>query len=108
MKLLENLSKKKEKQYKVDDSFYEWAIVRKEDNQFMGEITLVQYNEKYNAIQLGYHLGKIFRGNGYMQEALDEILRFTFEDLDINQVYALILNDNTSSQKDLLSNNLEY
>ena len=46
----------------------------------MGEIALVQYNEKYNAIQLGYHLGKTFRGIGYMQEALDEILRFTFEE----------------------------
>ena len=100
--------KKKEEQYKVDDSFYEWAIVRKEDNQFMGEIALAQYNEEYNAIQLGYHLGKTFRGNGYMQEALDRILNFAFEELDVNQVYALILNDNTSSQKVAISNNLEY
>lgn len=100
--------KEKEDRYKVDNSFYEWAIVRKEDNQFMGEIALVQYNEKYNAIQLGYHLGKAFRGNGYMQEALARILKFAFEELDLNQVYALILNDNLSSQKVAKSNNLEY
>ena len=74
----------------------------------MGEIALVKYNEEYNAIQLGYHLGKVFRGKGYMQEALSEILRFAFEDLNLDQVYALILNDNYSSQKVVKSNNLEY
>ena len=100
--------KEKEEQYKIDNMFYEWAIVRKEDNQFMGEIALVQYNEEYNAIQLGYHLGKAFRGHGYMQEALDRILKFAFEELDVDQVYALILNDNNSSQKVAKSNNLEY
>lgn len=100
--------KEKEERYKIDNSFYEWAIVRKEDNQFMGEIALVQYDEKYNAIQLGYHLGKAFRGRGYMQEALERILKFAFEELDLNQVYALILSDNYSSQKVVKSNNLEY
>ena len=100
--------KEKEERYKKDNFFYEWAIVRKEDNQFMGEIALVQYNEEYNAIQLGYHLGKAFRGHGYMQEALNEILRFAFENLELDQVYALILNDNLSSQKVAKSGNLEY
>lgn len=98
----------KANQYIVDSSFYEWAIVRKKDNQFMGEIALVDYDEKYNAIQLGYHLGKAFRGKGYMQEALTEILRFSFENLNLDQVYALILNDNYGSQKVVKSNNLEY
>lgn len=100
--------KEKVEQYKADDSFYEWAIVRKEDNQFMGEIALVHYNEENNSIELGYHLGRVFRGNGYMQEALNAILKFAFEELNIDQVYALILNNNTNSQKVVLSNNLEY
>lgn len=98
----------KAEQYLIDPTFYEWAIIRKEDNQFMGEIALVDYDENYNAIQLGYHLGKAFRGNGYMQEALSEILRFAFEDLELEQVYALILNNNYGSQKVVKSNNLEY
>ena len=100
--------KEKEERYKKDNSFYEWAIVRKEDKKFMGEIALVQYNEEYNAIQLGYHLGKAFRGQGYMREALNEILRFAFEDLGVDQVYALILNDNVNSLKVAKSGNLEY
>ena len=100
--------KEKEERYKIDNSFYEWAIVRKEDNQFMGEIALVHFNEKDNSIELGYNLGKAFRGHGYMQEALSTILKFAFEELDLNEVYALILNDNNSSQKVVQSNNLEY
>ncbi len=100
--------KEKEEKYKVDNSYYEWAIVRKEDNQFMGEIVLVHYNPEYNSLELGYHLGKAFRGNGYMQEALARILKFAFEELDVDQVYALILKDNSSSQKVAKSNNLEY
>ena len=98
----------KANRYLVDPSFYEWAIVRKEDNQFMGEIALVHYNAEDNCIETGYHLGKAFRGKGYMQEALSEILRFAFENLNLDQVYALILNDNYSSQKVVKSNNLEY
>lgn len=100
--------KEKEEQYLVDPTFYEWAIVRKKDNQFMGEIALVDYDEKHNAIQLGYHLGKAFRGNGYMKEAIDRILKFAFEELQLDQVYALILNDNISSQKAVLSNDLIF
>ncbi len=100
--------KEKEEQYKIDNAFYEWAIVRKEDNQFMGEIALVHYNEDNNEIELGYHLGKVFRGQGYMHEALNTILRFAFEKLDLDQVYALILSDNSSSQKVAESNNLEF
>ena len=98
----------KANRYLLDPSFYEWAIVRKEDNQFMGEIALVHYSDEYNAMEMGYHLGKIFRGKGYMQEALSAILRFAFEDLKLDQVYALILNDNYGSQKVVKSNNLEY
>ena len=100
--------KEKEEQYKVDNMFYEWAIVRKEDNQFMGEIALVHYNETTNEIELGYHIGKAFRGCGYMQEALNRILKFAFEELGLDSVYALILNNNDSSQKVVKSNNLEY
>lgn len=94
--------------YLVDSTFYEWAIVRKEDNQFMGEIALVDYSEQDNSIQLGYHLGKAFRGKGYMQEALSGILKFAFEDLNLDEVYALILKNNVGSQKVVKSNNLEY
>ena len=43
-----------------------------------------------------------------MQEALNAILKFAFEQLDLNQVYALILNDNSSSQKVVQSNNMLY
>ena len=100
--------KEKEERYKIDPSYYEWAIVRKEDNQFMGEIVLVHYDEFNNDMELGYHLGKAFRGHGYMQEALNEIIRFAFEDLDLSEVYALILNDNINSQKVSKSGNLEY
>ena len=100
--------KEKEERYKVDNMFYEWAIVRKEDNQFMGEIALVHYNETTNEIELGYHIGKAFRKCGYMQEALNRILKFAFEELDLDSVFALILNDNYSSQKVVKSNNLEY
>ena len=54
------------------------------------------------------HIGKAFRGHGYMQEALNRIIKFAFEELDLDSVYALILNDNESSQKVVKSNNLEY
>ena len=74
----------------------------------MGEIALVHYNETTNEIELGYHIGKVFRGCGYMQEALNRILKFAFEELGLDSVYALILNDNDSSQKVVKSNNLEY
>lgn len=77
-KLLKGVKEKEEK-YKIDKSYYQWAIVRKDDNQFMGEIGLVLYNKKYNAIQIGYHLGKIFRVNGYMQEVLKTVLSNDFE-----------------------------
>lgn len=98
----------KVEQYKVDPSFYEWAIINKETNTFMGEIALVHYDEKNNSFETGYHLGKIFRGNGYMQEALAAVIEFAFEKLNINSFYALILKDNISSQKCVTHIGLTY
>lgn len=98
----------KENQYKIDNKFYEWAIINKDTQEFMGEIALVNLNEEEKSLELGYHLGKKFRGNGYMQEAIKEITKFAFEELECNLLYALILNDNLSSINCILKSNYKF
>lgn len=74
----------------------------------MGEIALVNLNEVEKSLELGYHLGRKFRGNGYMQETIKEITRFAFEEFKCNSNYALILNNNFSSINYILKSNYKF
>ena len=87
----------KEEQYKKDDSFYEWAIINKETNTFMGEIALVNYDEETNSFETGYHLGKPFRGKGYMTEAVCQLCDYVFTTSTIVRISAESFAKNHSS-----------
>lgn len=64
--------------------FYLWAIYRKEDDALMGTISFEPHNAlAVPAANIGYCIGKAFWGQGYMSEAVQEIMRFAFVELGL-------------------------
>ena len=58
----------------VEDSKYEkWAIVIKETNETIGNISVNTVNEKHNYCNVGYVVRYDYWGNGYAGEALKAV-----------------------------------
>lgn len=64
-----------------------FAIVLREPRQLLGAIGLTMHPEHRRA-ELGYWLGIPFWNQGYMTEAARAVLRFAFDALELNRVYA--------------------
>jgi RimJ/RimL family protein N-acetyltransferase len=76
---------------------FPWTIIRRRDKQLIGMIEIV--NIEQTGIQLGYVLAKKFWGNGYMTEALQKIIEWSFTQEDIYRVWAVCDIENTASAR---------
>jgi ribosomal-protein-alanine N-acetyltransferase len=73
-----------------------FAIVLRSSDELIGAIGLTVNQEHANA-ELGYWIGKPYWNHGYCTEAAEEVLRYGFEQLDLNRIYATHLRRNPAS-----------
>ena len=80
-----------------------YAICLKEDGKTIGAIELklnghTDMTERDDECELGYWLGKLFWGQGFMTEATREILRHAFEDICMSKVWCGYYEGNAKSK----------
>ena len=68
-----------------------YAILRKEDGALIGSAGLKNlqqesYLDSESSAELGYWIGRVFWGKGYMPEAAGRLLKHAFEDLKLERV----------------------
>jgi RimJ/RimL family protein N-acetyltransferase len=78
-----------------------FAITLRDDGALAGAIRL-DLERDHERAELGYWIGKPFWNRGYATEAVREILRFAFEDLELHRVQATFLPANPASGKVLI------
>jgi ribosomal-protein-alanine N-acetyltransferase len=76
---------------------HRWILMRKSDDARMGTCGFHCWNQKDGIVEVGYDLKEIYWGNGYMQEAMREILTFAREKLLVKEIRACIAVDNQRS-----------
>ena len=81
-----------------------YAICLKTDNRAIGAIELklnghTDLTDRDDECELGYWLGKPFWGQGIMPEAVKELLRHAFEDLNLSRVWAGTYEGNVKSKR---------
>jgi len=79
------------------NNFMRWAIVLKESGKVIGTIGLHTFIAAYRKAAVGYDLNPAFQHHGYMQEALQMIMRYFFEDLGYHRLEAIVVTRNESS-----------
>lgn len=72
------------------------AIVLRSEDAFIGAIGL-HLNKQHQLAELGYWVGVPYWNQGYCTEAAKEMLRYGFEDLDINRIQARHMTKNPAS-----------
>ena len=70
----------------ADPTWYNWAIVRKETGEPIGNISVGERKEKTESYHIGYCLGRAFWHKGIMTEAFTEVIRFLFEEVGVLRV----------------------
>ncbi len=81
-----------------------FAVCFRSDNKAIGCIGLklgddTDLTERDNECELGYWLGKPFWGQGIIPEAVREVLRYAFEDLDMTAVWCGYYDGNEKSKR---------
>lgn len=84
---------------------YIFAVTLNEE--FIGEIGLHLDNVNSNRAQLGYWIGEPFWNKGIATEAAGAVLKFGFEQLDLQTIYATCHLENTASNKVVLNNRMK-
>ncbi|WP_346885803.1 GNAT family N-acetyltransferase [Clostridium sp. UBA4395] len=74
-----------------------WIIIRKSDGIKMGTCGFHCWNKREYKVEIGYDLKEEFWGNGYMQEAIKEIITFAIINMKIKEISACIYIDNKRS-----------
>lgn len=73
-----------------------FGITLKEDGTLLGCIGLT-INREHERAALGYWIGKPYWGKGYCTEAARAVVRFGFEELGLNRIYATHFTRNPAS-----------
>jgi ribosomal-protein-alanine N-acetyltransferase len=84
-------------------SSYYWSIVLKDTDAMVGTICLWNLSEDQKRAELGYELHPDHQGNGYMDEAIKEVIRFAFGK-GFTKLEAFTHKENLASTKLLVKN----
>ena len=74
-----------------------WAMLRKEDGLFIGDLGYHNYDAGHRKAELGYKLGRRFWRRGLTAEVLPLVLDYGFESMALNRIEALVEPDNAAS-----------
>ena len=89
------------------EQVYFWVLSRPETPELMGTICLWNFSDDRTRAEVGYELHHNFHRQGYMQEALEAVLLFGFEELNLQTIEAYTHRDNLASVQLLARNHFE-
>lgn len=94
LEFIKNCNNRKDKK-----THYSLGIIEREEKELIGVISLRKIDFKNRRAEIGYWIGKDHWRQGYGSEALDTILKYAFNDLKLNKIYAQVIAPNKPSYK---------
>lgn len=77
----------------------EWGITHKETNTYIGTISFHRLIKEDYRAEIGYLMDPAFHGRGLMQEAVNAVLQYGFNKMNLHSVEAHVSPENIASQK---------
>lgn len=87
-----------------------WAVELKSNSKVIGSVRVYPDTNrgKFYAESINYVLSEEYRGNGYMTEAVRRIIKYLFEEMNVDLISAFHYPDNIKSKKVLENCGFEY
>jgi ribosomal-protein-alanine N-acetyltransferase len=81
----------------IDKRGLRWGIILKDSHRFIGTVGLNGLQLKNKRAEIGYEIHPSYWRNGYTSEAVAEVLKFSFEKLELYRVGAFVYPENAAS-----------
>lgn len=78
-------------------TLFQWGISLKENDKIVGTSTLFHLDMRNRRAEIGYILNRKFWKKGFVNEALNSLLKFAFDELYLHRLEADVDPDNTAS-----------
>jgi RimJ/RimL family protein N-acetyltransferase len=98
---------KKWNDYERTHGFTSWAVIRKEDNAFIGKCGF-NYLPDNSDIELSYMLDEPYWGRGYATEIAKAVLEHGMNKLNMKRVVALVYPQNSPSIRVIEKTGMKY
>ena len=92
------LMEKWQESYKKNNS-YKWLVIEKYSQTVVGSITAVKVDDVNKTIAVGYCFGSRWWNKGFATETLKRVIKFFFEEVGVETIYANHLSSNIASGK---------
>lgn len=92
-------------QHRAHGTAYPFALELRATGEFIGGAGL-GLEQRHHRAEAGYWLGQPYWGEGLATEALGAMLRFGFEELALNKIYATHHADNLASGRVMIKNGM--
>lgn len=96
LQLIESL-----RSYYYEDRGIRWAILHRQTGQFMGTCGFHNCNKAARRAEIGYELHSDFWGQGYIKEAIQAMMTYGADYMNLHRIEALVYPENKGSQKAL-------
>lgn len=90
-----------------EDRSLELAIVHSEEQHVIGAIC-IGCNRNFDHGELAYWIGRQYKNNGYCTEAAKGIVRYAFDEMKLNRIFARYLGKNPASGKVMEKLGMKY
>ena len=84
------------------------AIIHRDRDEFIGEISLNLMDKKSKHAQMAYWIGEPFWNQGITTEAVAEVIKFGFETLEMDLIFGDCYVDNIASEKVMTKNGMSF
>lgn len=82
-----------------------WGIFEaSQSEKLMGIIEAMDFNQKVNMVTIGYYLAEDFWGKGIATKAVEMVVNYFLEEVQVNRIQAEVMPLNEPSKKVLLKN----
>jgi ribosomal-protein-alanine N-acetyltransferase len=94
----EKLIESVEESYKKETGI-NWGIFEKHSNSFVGDFGFFRIIPEHCRAEIGYALSPNYWGKGYMNETINRMVRFGFNNMRLHSIEANVNPDNEKSKK---------
>lgn len=94
-------------EYEAQKGYCNWAIVRKEDNVYIGNCGFSRLPDDSD-IEIAYLLDEPYWGKGYASEISKATLEYGFDKLNMNRIVALVYPQNSPSIRVIEKMGMKY
>jgi [ribosomal protein S5]-alanine N-acetyltransferase len=78
---------------------FRWGIQLKDNTRLIGTIGFHAWSQKNKRAEIGYELHPDYWGNGYAKEAVNTVLEYGFQEMNLNRIGAVVFLENKHSNE---------